>query len=164
MTLSVTWNVTSWVVPLGAGLIAGSYGFQSVAGVALKSIVASSGFDPLPLPDDVPPPAASVPATLMASSIPASLWPATVHHAWVDSSNGPTVIVLLAPGCNMPVPSDPSSCRSCSSRPPLCTLSAISSPLGTVMALGDIEMSASSTSASVTVGAAAVVAALPDAE
>ena len=149
MTFSITCNVTACVVAPGAGATAGSNGFQSAFVVALKSIVASFGSNALLA---VAAPAAGVvPATLMSSSIPAALWPATVHHACVDASNGPIVIVSVSPGFSIFVPSVPLRRRSCSTPPLLCTCRVTFSPLGTVIDLGLMEMSASSILASVTV-------------
>ncbi|MEZ5322946.1 MAG: hypothetical protein R2698_12910 [Microthrixaceae bacterium] len=71
---------------------------------------------------DPPETAAPVaPLTVMVMTMPAALWPATVHQASVLASKGPTSTVWELLGASILVPSVPSTFRSWSMVPLLVT-------------------------------------------
>ena len=65
----------------------------------VASLFAAAFAGALAAPDEEPAAADEVsPLTLMFRIIPASLWPGTMHHAWVDLLIGPQFMTVEAPG------------------------------------------------------------------
>ena len=80
--------------------------------------------------------ASSPPRTLICSTMPASLWPATVHHASVDASTTPRLASTESPGSIIGVPVIPPSLRSWGIVPAFVTRTMTSVPAGTSIADG----------------------------
>ena len=87
--------------------------------------------------------------TVMPITMPASLCPGTVHHAWPSALNGPTTMVSDSPAGSSAVPVVPATLRSWGMAPWFETCNVICWPAGTSMVFGVTENSASVMSNSV---------------